>query len=142
LFPFLEHARLARLRPTPGLVVVAEPSDRIAATWGTISIGRLCADIGVSANHLTTRFKETIGITPKQLARTYRFAQVVLTIDPARAVDWGDVATRAGYFDQSHFVKEFRSFTGHTPTRYLELRRRFLNEHPEHALDVGPLPAE
>jgi hypothetical protein len=37
---------------------------------------------------------------------------------------------------------EFRTFTGLTPTRYVDVRRRFLREHPGHALDVGPLPAD
>jgi helix-turn-helix protein len=86
------------------------------------------------------RFKQIVGITPKRLARTYRFAKVVLSVDAAAAVDWGDLAFRAGYFDQSHFVKDFRTFTGCTPTAYLALRRRFLADHPGNALDIGPLP--
>ena len=56
--------------------------------------------------------------------------------------DRGELAFRAGYFDQSHFVKEFQAFTGCTPTAYLALRRRFLADHPGSALDVGPLPAD
>jgi hypothetical protein len=41
-----------------------------------------------------------------------------------------------------HFGHDFRTFTGLTPTRYLDLRRRFLREHPGDALDVGSLPAD
>ena len=62
-------------------------------------------------------------------------------IDPAGPVDWLEVAGSAGYYDQAHFGREFRAFTGLTPTRYLDLRRRFLREHPGHAL-VGLLPAD
>jgi AraC-like DNA-binding protein len=58
------------------------------------------------------------------------------------AVDWGDLAGGAGYFDQAHFGHEFRAFTGLTPTRYVEVRRRFLREHPGHVLDGWPLPAD
>ncbi|WP_406436844.1 helix-turn-helix domain-containing protein [Streptomyces sp. NBC_01613] len=47
-----------------------------------------------------------------------------------------------GYFDQAHFGREFRAFTGLTPTGYVEVRRRFLREHPGHALDGWPLPAD
>ena len=50
--------------------------------------------------------------------------------------------TGAGYFDQAHFGHEFRAFTGLTPTRYVEVRRRFLREHPGHVLDSWPLPAD
>jgi AraC-like DNA-binding protein len=76
------------------------------------------------------------------LARTYRFAATVFAINPAGPIDWGDLAGGAGYFDQAHFGHEFRAFTGLTPTRYVEVRRRFLREHPGHALDGWPLPAD
>ena len=65
-----------------------------------------------------------------------------VTIDPAGPIDWGDLAYGAGYFDQAHFGHEFRAFTGLTPTRYVEVRRRFLREHPGHVLDSWPLPAD
>ena len=96
----------------------------------------------VSSTHLAQRFKELIGVTPKRLARTYRFAATVFAINPAGPIDWGDLAGGAGYFDQAHFGHEFRAFTGLTPTRYVEVRRRFLREHPGHALDGWPLPAD
>ena len=53
-----------------------------------------------------------------------------------------------GNFEESvaaykeHFGHEFRTFTGLTPTLYVDARRRFLREHPGHALDAGPLPAD
>ena len=81
-------------------------------------------------------------LPPKRLARTYRFAATVFAINPAEPIDWGDLAGGAGYFDQAHFGHEFRAFTGLTPTRYVEVRRRFLREHPGHALDSWPLPAD
>ena len=107
-----------------------------------MSIGGLCEDAGVSTTHLAHRFRQIVGLTPKRLARTYRFAKVVSGVDAAAAVDWGDLAFRAGYFDQSHFVKDFQAFTGCTPTAYLAMRRRFLADYPGHALDAGPLPAD
>jgi hypothetical protein len=45
--------------------------------------------------------------------------------------------TLAGYFDQAHFGHEFRAFTGLTPTRYVEVRRRFLREHPATRWSAG-----
>jgi hypothetical protein len=61
----------------------------------------------------------------------------VFPIDPAGPIDWADLAGGAGYFGH-----EFRAFTGLTPTRYVEVRRRFLREHPGHVLDSWPLPAD
>lgn len=142
MLALLEEELRQRVGDVPGLELVRHASARIAAASGAVSIGDLCADAGVSTTHLAQRFKQIVGITPKRLARTYRFAKVVRGVDAAAAVDWGEVAFRAGYFDQAHFVKDFQTFTGCTPTAYLALRRRFLAEHPGNALDVGPLPAD
>ena len=65
----------------------------------------------------------------------------MFSIDPAGAVDWARTAYDAGYFDQAHFCHDFRAFTGHTPTQYVQVRRQFLREHPGHVLDSWPLPA-
>jgi len=53
-----------------------------------------------------------------------------------------DLASSAVPFDQAHFGHELRAFTGLTPTRYVEVRRRFLREHPGHLLDSWPLPTD
>ncbi len=142
MLTLLEEELTRRLHETTGLGLVRRTSSVIAATGGTVAIGDLREAAGVSSTHLAQRFKELIGVTPKRLARTYRFATTVLTIDPAGAIDWGELADGAGYFDQAHFGHEFRAFTGLTPTRYVEVRRRFRREHPGHVLDNWPLPAD
>jgi hypothetical protein len=43
---------------------------------------------------------------------------------------------------RSGWLAPFRAFTGLTPTRYVEVRRRFLSEHPGHVLAGWPLPAD
>jgi AraC-like DNA-binding protein len=138
----LEDELMRRVGETAGLRLVRHTSSVIAAATGAVAIGDLSAAAGVSSTHLAQRFKEVIGLTPKRLARTYRFAAAVRAIDPAGPVDWLELAGRAGYYDQAHFGHDFRAFTGLTPTRYLDVRRRFRREHPGHALDVGLLPAD
>ena len=142
MLTLLEAELMRRLCETAGLGLVRHMSSVIAATRGAVAIGDLSVAAGVSTTHLARRFKELVGVTPKRLARTHRFAATVLAINPAGPVDWGDLAGRAGYFDQAHFGHEFRAFTGLTPTRYIEIRRRFLREHPGHVLDGWPLPAD
>ncbi|MBE2318721.1 AraC family transcriptional regulator [Solirubrobacter sp. CPCC 204708] len=142
MLTLLEDQLVRMLDETAGLALVRHTSSVIAAATGAVAIGELSAAAGVSSTHLAKRFKEVVGVTPKRLARTYRFTATVLAIDPARPVDWVQLALRAGYYDQAHFGHDFRAFTGLTPTRYLDVRRRFLREHPGHVLDVGPLPAD
>ncbi|MEU8285349.1 helix-turn-helix domain-containing protein [Micromonospora sp. NPDC048905] len=142
MLTLLEEELMQRLRETIGLGLVRHTSSVIAATGGAVAIGDLSVAAGVSSTHLAQRFKELVGVTPKRLARTQRFAATMLAIDFAAPIDWADVAGGAGYFDQAHFGHEFRAFTGLTPTRYAEVRRRFLREHPGHTLDGWPLPAD
>lgn len=142
MLTLLEKELRRRLREAAGLGLVRRASSVIAATSGAVPIGDLSRATGVSSTHLAQRFKELIGVTPKRLARGYRFTATVFAIDPAGPVDWGDLAAGTGYFDQAHFGHEFREFTGLTPTRYVEVRRRFLREHPGHVLDNWPLPAD
>jgi methylphosphotriester-DNA--protein-cysteine methyltransferase len=129
MLTLLEEELMRRLRETPGLGLVCHMSSVIAANRGAVAIGDLSVAAGVSNTHLAQRFKELIGVTPKRLARSQRFASTVLAIDPAEQIDWGDVAAGAGYFDQAHFGHEFREFTGLTPTQYVDVRRRFLRQH-------------
>nr|WP_198586780.1 helix-turn-helix domain-containing protein [Glycomyces xiaoerkulensis] len=142
MLTLIEEELRRRLCETADLGLVRHTSSVIAATSGAVAIGHLRAAAGVSSTRLARRFKELIGVTPKRLARTYRFATTVFSIDPAGPIDWGGLAADAGYFDQAHFGHEFRAFTGLTPTRYIEVRRRFLREHPGHVLDSWPLPTD
>ena len=138
----LEEELVRRMRAIDGLDIVRHVSTAIAETGGAVPISDLGVTARASSTYVAKRFREIVGVTPKRLARNYRFTFTVLAIDVAAPIDWSDVAARAGYFDQAHFVHEFREFTGLTPTRYVEVRQRFLREHPDHALDGWPLPAD
>ena len=124
-----------------GLDLVQHAGMRLEASHGSVSIGALTDAAGVSGNHLAVQFKSHVGVTPKRVARIYRFARLIVSIDALRPVAWSDLAQTAGYFDQAHFGREFKDFTGHTPTEYLALRRRFPAE-PGFPPDSGPMPAD
>jgi AraC-like DNA-binding protein len=142
MLTLLEDQLMRLVCETAGLGLVRHTSSVIAAATGAVAIGELSVAASVSSSHLAQRFKEVVGVTPKRLARSYRFTSIVLAIDPAGPVDWVELAARAGHYDQAHFGHDFRAFTGLTPTRYLDARRRFMREHPGHVLDVAPLPAD
>ena len=116
-----------------GRPAIAELRDRLATADGPHEMLTLLEE------ELMRRLCEAAGL---ELVRSYRFAATVFAINPAGPMDWGDLAAGAGYFDQAHFGHEFRAFTGLTPTRYVEVRRQFLREHPGHVLDSWPLPAD
>lgn len=70
-----------------------------------------------------------VGVTPKEMARFYRFAQIVTSLDPAKPVDWGQISHQSRFYDLSHLNKDFVEFTGHSPSDYLLLRQRFEAEN-------------
>ncbi len=123
-----------------GLDLVLRTGGRLERFHGAVPVGALADAAGVSDNHLATQFKSHVGVTPKRVARIYRFARLILSVDASCPVDWSDLAHAAGYFDQAHFAREFKDFTGHTPTGYLALRQRFPAE-PGFPPDRGPMPA-
>ncbi|MFI8232497.1 helix-turn-helix domain-containing protein [Streptomyces sp. NPDC085900] len=139
----LEEELRSRLADAParGLDLVRHTGRRLESAHGTIPVAALAGAAGVSGNHLANMFRTHVGVTPKRMARIYRFARLILSVDALRPVDWSELAQTAGYFDHAHFSREFKDFTGHTPTEYLALRRRFPTERggPH---DDGPMPAD
>ena len=92
-----------------------------------MSVGAVTGAVGMSAKRFIERFKAEVGLTPKQFCRVLRFQRAITEAHAAVAVDWADVAVRAGYFDQAHFIHDFRAFSGLTPTAYRAGRTAFHN---------------
>jgi len=139
----LEQLLLTRLAQAPyGLDVVQHALAQIVRQHGALSIQALSDQISISQNHLLTQFKRMVGVSPKEVARISRFADIICSLDPTKPVDWGRIVHTYRFYDLSHLHKSFIEFTGHNPTDYLRLRRRFQIEHPNHPLSVGPLPID
>ena len=105
------------------------PAREVAGVWqrlldtnGGASIGALAGEIGWSRKHLIERFREQIGLPPKQMARILRFQRAIRQIGGVDDPRWSHVAYDSGYYDQAHFNRDFREFTGCTPTEYLSRR--------------------
>ncbi|TDB93124.1 AraC family transcriptional regulator [Actinomadura sp. 7K534] len=126
--------------PARGLDLVHATGRTLELAHGAVPVGALADAAGVSGNHLAAQFKAHVGVTPKRVARIYRFARLILSVDARGPVDWSDLAQVAGYFDRAHFTREFKDFTGHTPSEYLALRHRYpvAEGFPP---DDGPMPA-
>ncbi|HXD11144.1 MAG TPA: AraC family transcriptional regulator [Anaerolineales bacterium] len=140
-FDILEQLFLGRLRSTPlSLKAVQYARAEIARHHGALSIRELSENMGMSEKHLIVQFKQMIGSTPKELGRLYRFADILASIDPTRSVDWTWVAHQFQYHDQSHFIRDFKEFTGHTPTDYLRLRRLMYTRNPDRTQHLRLLP--
>ncbi|MEZ4864921.1 MAG: helix-turn-helix domain-containing protein [Caldilineaceae bacterium] len=136
-----EELLRTRLHDAPhGLDAVRHGVAEIARHNGALSIKALGDQMGISHNHLLTQFKRMVGISPKAMARLCRLKHILHSIDPTQAVDWTQIAHQSNYYDQAHFNKDFRSFTGQNPTDYLRLRRQSHAINPERDRLVHVLP--
>lgn len=106
-------ARLPAEAPDPVAVAAVQAID---AARGSLRIARLARSLGLSQDPLEKRFRRAIGASPKQLASIVRVRHAITV--GRRGAGWLRAAHEAGYCDQSHFIREFRAFTGEAPTRF------------------------
>jgi AraC-like DNA-binding protein len=124
----LEKALAERWSPR-----AAHPAVRFAlAEIGTdpceSRVAAITGCVGLSAKRFIEHFKGAVGVTPKRYCRIRRFQQVLAAAERGKCVDWTRIAADCGYFDQSHFIHDFRQFSGLTPTGY-EVRRTQFRSH-------------
>jgi AraC-like DNA-binding protein len=94
------------------------------------SVGSVTDQIGLSARRFIQLFSDEVGLTPKLFCRVRRFQRVLRRVAKGQQIDWVGVALSCGYFDQAHFVHDFRAFSGLNPTTYLSQRTDHLNHVP------------
>ena len=72
-----------------------------------------------SQKHLIDQFKKYVGLTPKLTHRIFRFNSILKSIHQKEIIDWLTIAEEFGYTDQSHFIKEFKEFSGFNPKEFI-----------------------
>jgi AraC-like DNA-binding protein len=123
----IETALRQRLRPGavhPAVAFAVTAFDRNPVTT---KIGVVTDAIGLSAKRFIERFKAQVGVSPKRYCRIRRFQRALARAHRGQPVDWSQVALDCGYYDQAHFIHEFRWFSGLTPTAYQAFRTAFQN---------------
>ena len=117
----VDHALRRRARAgRPVDDVVAMTWHELAASGGRVRVGDLVQRSGWSHRHLSSRFRDQTGLTPKTLAGVVRFERAT-----AAMARWSlaTVAARHGYADQSHLSRDVLRFSGETPRALRDARR-------------------
>jgi AraC-like DNA-binding protein len=131
-FAILDRALTRRLANNPRATAPAPVSrawQLMLASAGTVPVARIAHEVGFSERHLTNRFRQEIGLTPKLASRVIRFhrarhmLQSQSTVEGHADIAW--TAARCGYADQSHLVRDFRAFAESPPSQWL--RKEFGN---------------
>jgi AraC-like DNA-binding protein len=105
------------------LQLIQSAARMLHHTRGECRIADLADYCQVSVRQLERGFRRVIGTSPKVFARTVRFeqAQRRLMFDPD--ADLTQLAQECGYFDQAHFIKDFKEFAGKTPSEHARQMR-------------------
>lgn len=109
---------------------VAFAVDEIVANPDQISLSTLYDKIGYSQKHFTEMFKGHVGVTPKTFVKVMRFQRAIAEIESGTKINWPEIAFDAGYYDQAHFINDFKAFSGFTPEEYLKRKNGNLNYVP------------
>lgn len=76
---------------------------------------------GVSTRTLQRLFRRYVGVSPKWVLKRYRLHEAAARLADAPAGTWGQVAAEMGYYDQSHFIRDFTEAVGLSPSDYAAL---------------------
>lgn len=114
----IERFLAESLRPVREDSLIIDSVNRIFKNCGNETIYHMAKDYDLSQKQFTRRFVKSVGVNPKIFSRLVRFQRMIGLMDKK---EFGllDVAFESGLFDQSHFIREFQSFTNETPKEYL-----------------------
>ena len=135
MFLVLETALLSRLaRFSSGARGAGHPAVHFAiGGFGgrrSSSVSEVADRVGLSSRRFIELFRRQTGLTPKVYQRVRRFQQVLHALRGSSDRQWTDLALRCGYYDQAHFIHDFREYSGLTPGEYVLRATPHVNHLP------------
>lgn len=99
--------------------------NRIIASQGNIRVYDLAKEMGYSDRYVNKKFIEYYGMSPKNFCKIVRFQSILRSLNyhslNSETHNLLDLSLKAGYYDQSHMIKDFNQLSKHTPTKYMDL---------------------
>lgn len=97
---------------------VGDIVDGISADRGIRTLEDASIRWKISIRSLQRLFNDYVGVGPKWVINRYRMHEALARMDEGGAVDWAALALELGYFDQAHFIRDFKSLVGCSPAHY------------------------
>jgi AraC-like DNA-binding protein len=107
----------------------AEVQVALAYFENGAKVGDVARRVGLSHRHFIELFTAEVGMTPKVFCRVRRFQRALAALGPGEPHDWAHLASRCGYFDQSHLIRDFVAFSGFGPCEFVSHRNDRLKEN-------------
>ncbi|HEX7905717.1 MAG TPA: helix-turn-helix domain-containing protein [Chitinophagaceae bacterium] len=99
---------------------IQSTANLIVTAGSNSSIEKLALDANMSIKTFERKFIEQVGASPKLFSRIVRFNKAIAIKMNEHKKSWTSIAQDCGYFDQMHFIKDFKLFTGDTPTTFFK----------------------
>lgn len=116
---FAEQLLFAHLPVEDANVACAsELVANIAADRSLTSVDMLVERSGFTKRALQRLFNQYVGVGPKWVINRYRLHEAIAQLQTGMPVVWTELALALGYFDQAHFIRDFRNLVGRTPAEY------------------------
>jgi AraC-like DNA-binding protein len=100
------------------MVLVQQITAAALADRNIVSTAQLAASFHLTVRTLERLFSKYAGTNPKWVIKIFRFHDMVERIANSNDNNWAQLAADLGYFDQAHFIKDFRMLMGKTPQEY------------------------
>ncbi len=104
--------------------------SNIANQPNILGLQQLTSQIGYSQKHFIDLFKKQVGVVPKQYLKIMRFQKAIQEIENNKSIQWSTIAAESGFYDQAHFIGDFKVFSGFTPGEYMKRKAASLNYIP------------
>lgn len=114
----VEQLLYNRLQHRKQDLVVMDAVRQIKESGGALRIKDLAGNLYISESRLEKRFRTVVGAAPKKFASIVRVRQIITAHQ--QDCSFTKAAYNAGYFDQAHFTRDFKAFTGVTPNRFFK----------------------
>jgi len=97
--------------------LVMQSTIKINQDQGNVEVNKLSKIFCLSRRQYIRRFKNSVGISPKKFANIVRFQKAIYF--QRMGLSWTRIADECGYYDQPHFIKEIKAFSGFSPQELL-----------------------
>lgn len=95
--------------------------NQIISTNGNIAVSELAEQTGYTERYINKVFKQSMGINPKTFGMIMKFQKVIQKINREEGCKLTDIGADVGYYDQSHFIRDFKKFAALTPKEYRKM---------------------
>lgn len=98
--------------------IIKSTVETIFTANGQFSVTKHSQQSNINRRQLVRKFSSNIGLSPKQLSKTIRIQATLKTLLTKEVTSLTELAYENEYFDQAHFIKDFKEFTGLTPKAF------------------------